>query len=254
MSSESSLHSPSSARGYSPAIHTEYGRRCPPGSTSSFRHQHEVVARARIVHVDASTTWCRRCRSSVPSSRTSASSTGDGPSVLRERAQLVHAVAHDARERRHHARHALTGCRRAAWGSRRHRRPPVRASMSSFVRSHARSCARMSIESVLATAPEPARLLRAVHPDFERMRVAVLHVADEDRELAEGRFHHVGPRRDCLPASFGRPGQRRLESAGCGAASSRMRRSRAGVEIVRLLALRMTAPPTARLPSTPFGR
>jgi hypothetical protein len=33
--------------------------------------------------------------------------------------------------------------------------PLVRASMSSFVFSHALSCARMSIESVFATAPRP---------------------------------------------------------------------------------------------------
>ena len=33
--------------------------------------------------------------------------------------------------------------------------PAVRVSMSSFMRSHAWSCARMSIDSVFATAPSP---------------------------------------------------------------------------------------------------
>ena len=38
MSRLSSLHSPSSTRGYSPDSQMEYGRRWPPGITSSFRN------------------------------------------------------------------------------------------------------------------------------------------------------------------------------------------------------------------------
>src|ERR1700704_5032392 len=73
--------------------------------------------------------------------------------------------------------------------------PAVRARMSSFILNQAPSWARMSIESVFATAPSPRGCLRSVHPYFERVRLSVFDVSDEDRELAERRLYHVGPRR-----------------------------------------------------------
>ncbi|MNC88163.1 hypothetical protein D3C83_39520 [compost metagenome] len=81
MSSERSLHRPSSARGYSPAIHAEYGRRWPLGSCNSFRISTKSSP-ARALCTSA-------VHDIVPEGPVlgsflaySASSTGDFPSVL----------------------------------------------------------------------------------------------------------------------------------------------------------------------------
>ena len=63
--------------------------------------------------------------------------------------------------------------------------PMVAASTSSFILSHARSLARMSMDSVLATAPRPRGCSAPFTQTSKGMeRAGLVHLADEEREAA----------------------------------------------------------------------
>jgi len=108
----------------------------------------------------------------------SASSTGE--THLPHRAELVDAVAHDAGESRQQL--ACASPAAGGWESnvRRLRAAPA---LSSFM-CHAASSARMSIDSVFATAPRP-RGCSCVHLQTLKRTGRAFRVADEDRERAE---------------------------------------------------------------------
>ena len=77
----------------------------------------------------------------------------------------------------------------------------------------------------LGDRAEAARLLVAVHPDFERIRTCRSRRGRRRSRTGRTATRPCRSTTDCRRRAVGRPGQRRLYSAGCGAASRRMRRS-----------------------------
>ena len=131
-----------------------------------------------------------------------------------QRAQAFAAPAHQLRHGGSHAGHALhSPC--GGNGMSKASSPMVFARVSSFSCSQAGSSARMSIDSVFATAPRPRGCSLPLTQTSNGMRLAVFDVADEQSEVPVRMFDHVSP--GGLPsASVGRPGQRRLASTGSG--------------------------------------
>ena len=187
-------------------------------------------------NVDRPTTSCRRCRSGFLLCE-QASSTGDLPSASAARPAC----------RRDSARcgqmpltmlGTRSGCPRRIAQS--NASPPVRASSRA-------SCAAISrrahaCPSTLSwRSRQPARLLVAVDPDFERIRRAVFHVPDENREAAETAIRpcrstpHCPRRAPAGPASAGsgaRLGRRIEENAAVGVGRVEIVRFRvAGIEV-----------------------
>ena len=128
--------------------------------------------------------------------------------------------------------------------------PPLFASASSFMRSHARSLARMSIDSVLATAPRPRGCSLPLTQTSNGVRAsAVLDVADEHREAVLRVLDHVGPRRVAAGRARAAPASAATTSTGAGTASPE-----AAVDVVLHEVLRRVARTESTEPSTLFGR
>ena len=102
--------------------------------------------------------------------------------------------------------------------------PPVLASDSSFIFSHCGSPVRISMDSVLAIAPSTrgcslpfTQISKGCTLPFSTCPITI----EKSPLWCSTRYVQLG-----LPFGiFGRPGQRRLASAGCGTSLSTMRRS-----------------------------
>ncbi len=161
MSSDSSLHRPSSVRGYSPESQTEYGRVMPSGRVISLRPRtksspvrglststvHDMVPSVPVFGSLSANIESRT--GEVPSAAFKVNCSSDTPEAscsTRQRTICAKAETTD-------------GMRllfpRGGKGMSKGSSPPALASASSLSLSQAWSFARMSIDSVLASAPRP---------------------------------------------------------------------------------------------------
>ena len=168
------------------------GPALPVWQNQLFHHQHEIVFRTRVVDVDRPRHRAVRAGLRLLGGEQRVEH-GRFAAGFDERAELVHAVTHDACERRddaghphHFARGRHRAIERVAAGARQH--VELHAQPFGVLRPHVH-------RERLGDGADAARLLVAVDPHLERAGNAVFHVADEDRETAERRLDHVSPRR-----------------------------------------------------------
>ena len=183
-----------------------------------FQDQHEIVAGTRVEYIN-------RPRHGAVSAglrfffREQGVQHGRAVVARRQAAELLHAPVHDAGKRSHGTRHVYyraVGWHRAiesvVAGSTRED-VELRTQPRAILRAHVH-------RQRLGDSTQSARLFVAVDPDFKGVRIAVIDVAHENRELPGRRFDHVSPRR--IARGHLRP---------AGPAQARQRRHRRSVEV-----------------------